>query len=173
MCKQCCYIKCIYTKFAFAIETPVHLEDEIKQTTFQSEAHKAFLNVMYTSGWLLQRQQLAFKAYGLTAPQYNILRILRGQHPLPATVAMLIDRMLDKTSNASRIVDKLEEKKLATRTICPANRRAVDIHITEAGLRLLRQIDDDGKVDPNGCGFNNLTPSEQHQLNILLDKLRS
>ena len=151
----------------------MRLEDEIKQPTFQSEAQKAFLNVMYTSGWLVQHQQSAFKPYGLTAPQYNILRILRGQHPLPATVAMLIDRMLDKTSNASRIVDKLEEKKLVTRTVCPANRRAVDIRITEAGLRLLRQIDDDGKVDPSGNGFDNLTLSEQRQLNILLDKIRS
>jgi DNA-binding MarR family transcriptional regulator len=171
--EQCCYIKCRYTKFALAIHTHVRLEDEIKQPAFQSEAQKALVNLMYTSGWLEQRQQSAFKLYGLTGPQFNILRILRGQHPLPATVAMLIDRMLDKTSNASRIVDKLEEKKLATRTVCPANRRAVDIRITEAGLRLLRQIDDDGKVDPASCGFDNLTPSEQRQLNVLLDKLRS
>jgi DNA-binding MarR family transcriptional regulator len=151
----------------------VRLEDEIKQPTFQSEAQKAFLNVLYTSGWLEQRQQSAFKPYGLTAPQYNILRILRGQHPLPATVAMLIERMLDKTSNASRIVDKLEEKKLVTRTVCPANRRAVDIRITETGLRLLRQVDDDGVMNPSGIGFDNLTLSEQRQLNTLLDKLRS
>ena len=151
----------------------MRLEDEIKQSAFQSEAHKAYLNVVYTAGWLGQRQAAAFKGYGLTGPQFNVLRILRGQHPLPATVALLIERMLDKTSNASRIVDKLEEKKLVTRLVCPANRRAVDIRITEAGLRLLRQIDDDGQADPARAGFDNLTAAELRQLNILLDKIRA
>ncbi|MGI4867639.1 MAG: MarR family winged helix-turn-helix transcriptional regulator [Janthinobacterium lividum] len=151
----------------------MRLEDEIKQPTFQSEAQKAYLNVVYTAGWMGQRQTAAFKPYNLTGPQFNVLRILRGQHPLPATVALLIDRMLDKTSNASRIVDKLEEKKLVTRTVCPANRRAVDIRITEAGLRLLRQIDDEGQTDPARTGLHNLTAAEQRQLNILLDKIRA
>ncbi|RZJ58154.1 MAG: MarR family transcriptional regulator [Hymenobacter sp.] len=151
----------------------MRLEDEIKQATFVSEAHKAFLNVVYTAGWLGQRQAAAFKPYDLTSPQFNILRILRGQHPLPATVALLIDRMLDKTSNASRIVDKLEEKKLVTRTVCPANRRAVDIRITEAGLRLLRQIDDEGHADPVREGFDKLSAAELRQLNLLLDKIRA
>ncbi len=151
----------------------MRLEDEIKQPVFQSEAQKAFLNVVYTAGWLGQRRVGLFKPYDLTTPQYNILRILRGQHPLPATVAMLIDRMLDKTSNASRIVDKLEDKKLVTRTVCPANRRAVDIRITEAGLHLLRQIDEAEVVNPKGFGFENLTDSELHQLNMLLDKIRT
>ncbi|MGI4735291.1 MAG: MarR family winged helix-turn-helix transcriptional regulator [Janthinobacterium lividum] len=151
----------------------MRLEDEIKQPTFQNDAQKAYINVMYTAGWLAQRQASAFKPYDLTLPQFNILRILRGQHPLPATVALLIERMLDKTSNASRIVDKLEEKKFVTRTVCPANRRAVDIRITEAGLRLLRQIDDDGQADPARVGLDNLTPSEWRQLNSLLDKIRA
>jgi DNA-binding MarR family transcriptional regulator len=108
----------------------VRLEDEIKQPTFQSEGQKAYLNIIFTSGWLSQRQAAAFRPDGITLPQFNVLRILRGQHPKPATVALLIERMLDKTSNASRIVDKLEEKKFVTRTVCPANRRAVDIRIT-------------------------------------------
>ena len=151
----------------------MRLEDEIKQPAFQSEAQKAYINVVYTAGWLGQRQMAAFKPYSLTLPQFNILRILRGQHPQPATVALLIERMLDKTSNASRIVDKLEEKKLVTRTVCPANRRAVDIRITEAGLRLLRQMDDDGLTDPGRNGLDKLTDSEVRQLNTLLDKIRA
>lgn len=151
----------------------MRLEDEIKQPAFQNDAQKAYINVMYTAGWLAQRQAAAFKPYDLSLPQFNILRILRGQHPLPATVALLIDRMLDKTSNASRIVDKLEEKKLVTRTVCPANRRAVDIRITEAGLRLLRQIEDDDQADPARAGLDNLTPSEWRQLSTLLDKIRA
>ena len=151
----------------------MRLEDEIKQATFQSDAQKAYLNVVYTAGWLSLQQAAAFKPYGLTLPQFNVLRILRGQHPRPATVALLIERMLDKTSNASRIVDKLEEKKFVTRTTCPANRRAVDIRITETGLRLLRQIEDEGQADPARCGFDHLSETDLRQLNLLLDKIRT
>lgn len=151
----------------------MRLEDEIKQPTFQSEGQKAYLNILFTSGWLSLRQAAAFRPFGITLPQFNVLRILRGQHPLPATVALLIERMLDKTSNASRIVDKLEEKKLVTRTVCPANRRAVDIRITEAGLDLLRQIDDSGLTDARQNGMSGLTESEFVLLNQLLDKIRA
>ncbi|RZK25714.1 MAG: MarR family transcriptional regulator, partial [Hymenobacter sp.] len=84
----------------------------------------------------------------------------------------LIERMLDKTSNASRIVDKLEEKLLVTRKVCPANRRAVDIRITEAGLRLLKQVDDEGIASPARQGLNLLDESELKVLNDLLDKMR-
>jgi DNA-binding MarR family transcriptional regulator len=148
----------------------MRIEDEIKQPIFRDEYQKAFINLLYTAGWLQQRQATAFKPHGLTSPQFNILRILRGQHPLPATVALLIDRMLDKTSNASRIVDRLEEKKLVTRTVCPANRRAVDIRITKAGLDLLSQIDESGILSPKGnCA---LDEAEMRQLNMLLDKMR-
>jgi DNA-binding MarR family transcriptional regulator len=151
----------------------VRLEDEIKQTSFQSEGQKAYLNIVFTAGWLSLRQAAAFRPFGVTLPQFNVLRILRGQHPKPATVAMLIERMLDKTSNASRIVDKLEEKKLVTRTVCPANRRAVDIRITEAGLALLRQIDESGIVNFNQDEQNQLSESELILLNELLDKIRA
>jgi len=151
----------------------VRLEEEIKQPTFQSEGQKAYLNIIYTAGWLSLRQAAAFRPYGLTLPQFNVLRILRGQHPKPATVALLIDRMLDKTSNASRIVDKLEEKKLVTRTVCPANRRAVDICITEAGLALLGQIDESGLTDVRQNGMNALSDEEAAQLSELLDKIRA
>jgi DNA-binding MarR family transcriptional regulator len=148
----------------------MRIEDEIKQPTFRNEQQKAFINLVYTAGWLQQRQAAAFKPYGLTLPQFNVLRILRGQHPLPATVALLIDRMLDKTSNASRIVDKLEEKKLVTRTVCPANRRAVDIRITPAGLDLLQSIEDAAAVGTEH--FSKLSDDEMRLLNTLLDKIR-
>ena len=149
----------------------MRIEDEIKQPIFHNEHQKAHINLVYMAGWLQLRQALAFKPFGLTLPQFNILRILRGQHPLPATVALLIDRMLDKTSNASRIVDRLEEKQLVTRTVCPANRRAVDIRITAAGLALLNRIEETGIIDSDG--LNQLTENEMQQLNSLLDKIRS
>ncbi len=150
---------------------PMRIEDEIKQPIFRDEFQKAHINLIYTAGWMQLRQAAAFKPFGLTLPQFNILRILRGQHPLPATVALLIDRMLDKTSNASRIVDRLEEKKLVTRTVCPANRRAVDIRITPAGLDLLSRIEESGAL--RDTGVEQLTETELQQLNFLLDKMRS
>ena len=149
----------------------MRIEDEIKQPAFRDSFHKAHINLLFTASWLQMRQAVAFKPYGLTLPQFNILRILRGQHPLPATVALLIDRMLDKTSNASRIVDRLEEKKLVTRTVCPANRRAVDIRITVAGLELLERIEHDGVLRVSG--LTQLSEAEARQLNALLDKIRS
>ena len=149
----------------------MRIEDEIKQPIFRSDHQKAHINLVYTAGWLQLRQAVAFKPFGLTLPQFNILRILRGQHPLPATVALLIERMLDKTSNASRIVDRLEEKQLVTRTVCPANRRAVDIRITKGGLDLLNRIEEAGVT--NLSGVNQLSEAETHQLNALLDKIRS
>ncbi|RAK65978.1 MarR family winged helix-turn-helix transcriptional regulator [Hymenobacter edaphi] len=146
------------------------LEDEIQQRAFKNVYQKAHLNVVFTAGWLQQRLAAAFKPHGLTLPQYNVLRILRGQHPKPATVNLLIERMLDKTSNASRIVDKLEAKQLVTRQICPSNRRAVDIRITEAGLELLRQTE--SLADGQSQGLHNLTDEEAAQLSDLLDKIR-
>jgi DNA-binding MarR family transcriptional regulator len=148
----------------------MRIEDEIKQAHFQDEHQKAIINLIYTSGWLQLRQACAFKQFALTSPQFNILRILRGQHPQPATVALLIERMLDKTSNASRIVDRLEEKKLVTRTVCPSNRRAVDIRITPAGLALLDQIEESGVMQ--AAAYTSLSAAEAQQLNELLDKMR-
>ena len=149
----------------------MRIEDEIKQPLFLDGYQKAHINLVYTAGWLQLRQAAAFKPFGLTLPQFNILRILRGQHPLPATVALLIERMLDKTSNASRIVDRLEEKLLVTRTVCPANRRAVDIRITPAGLALLERIDAAGMMRQPGMG--QLSEAEVQQLSALLDKIRT
>ncbi|GAA4017520.1 MarR family transcriptional regulator [Hymenobacter fastidiosus] len=148
----------------------MRIEDEIKQPAFKDPYQKAHINVMFTAGWLGQRQAATFRSYGITPPQFNILRILRGQHPKPATVNLLIERMLDKTSNASRIVDKLEVKQLVTRTTCPSNRRAVDIRITEAGMTLLQQMDDAAALQI--MGLQNLTPEEATQLSALLDKIR-
>lgn len=145
------------------------IEDEIKQPVFNDVFQKGLINILYTAGWIGQRNAVPLKEYGITSPQFNVLRILRGQHPKPATVNLLIERMLDKTSNASRIVDKLELKKLVTRTVCPSNRRAVDIRITEAGLQLLGKLDAVFAREPQ---LRNLTEAEAAQLNDLLDKIR-
>ncbi len=147
------------------------ISDDIKQSKFKSELSKAFINIVYTNNWLAQRQVGVFKPYGLTAPQFNILRILRGQHPNPATINLLIDRMLDKSSNASRIVDKLESKGLVARKQCAADRRAVDVVITEKALNTLKEIDDAMQVWEQSN--SNLSEEECLKLNLLLDKLRT
>ena len=150
--------------------TTMRIEDEIKQSAFKSEFHKAYINLLYTSNFLEQEHGNLLKPFGLTTPQYNILRILRGQHPKPATVSLLIERMLDKTSNASRIVDKLEAKDLVTRKQCSNDRRTVDVLITDKGLALLKEID---VLDDNTrTGIHNLTEEETREFNRLLDKIR-
>jgi DNA-binding MarR family transcriptional regulator len=156
--------------FAASFMKTMKIEDEIKQSAFKSDYHKAYINLLYTSNWLVQEQSNLFKPFGVTLPQYNVLRILRGQHPKPATVSLLIERMLDKTSNASRIVDKLEAKGLVTRKQCPNDRRTVDVLITDKGLALLKEMDvlDGGSK----TGIRNLTENEATELNRLLDKIR-
>jgi DNA-binding MarR family transcriptional regulator len=148
----------------------MRIEEEIKQSSFKDIYNKLYINIVYTAGWLQVRQAKKFKEYGVSLPQYNILRILRGQHPMPASVNLLIERMLDKTSNASRIVDKLEIKELVTRNPSPHDRRTVDIRITEKGLRLLDRMAE--VVDPKNTAVSNLSEEEARLLSDLLDKIR-
>jgi DNA-binding MarR family transcriptional regulator len=143
---------------------------EIKQSKFRSEYHKMLLNILFTSGWLSAKHSGTLKPFGISAQQFNLLRILRGQHPKPASVNLLIDRMLDKSSNASRLVEKLRLKKLAERTVCPEDRRAVNVIITQKGLDLLAELDKyEGAFLKD---LKTLTEKEAEQLNHLLDKLR-
>jgi len=147
------------------------IAEDIKQKEFSSEVSKAVINVLYTSAWLGQQHNKLFKPYGLTTPQFNILRILRGQYPEPVTVNTLIDRMIDKSSNASRIVDRLEAKDLVIRKQCKNDRRAVDVLVTKKGLDLLSQLDD--KVKGLDRSLSELSEEDASVLNKLLDKMRS
>ena len=146
------------------------IAEEIKQEKFNSEFSKAVINIIYTNSWLHQKHLEVFKGYGLTTPQFNILRILRGQHPNPSTVNLLIDRMLDKSSNASRIVDRLEQKGLVTRKQCKNDRRAVDVYISDEGLALLSDLD--AKLESFEKSLRKLSEEEAKILNGLLDKFR-
>lgn len=145
--------------------------EEIKQEKFKSEFSKAIINIIYTDAWLSQHHATLFKSNGLTTPQFNILRILRGQHPKPSTVNLLIERMLDKSSNASRIVDRLEQKGLVKRVQCSKDRRAVDVFISDKGLDLLKKMDN--QMADWESSHNKLTEKEAATLNTLLDKLRA
>src|SRR3954471_7054772 len=139
---------------------------EIKQSKFRNEHQKMLINILFTSGWLSSMHANTLKPYGISSQQFNLLRILRGQHPKPASVNLLIDRMLDKNSNASRLVEKLRLKKLVEPTVCPEDRRAVNVVITQKGLDLLNELD---KEETSFIKeLKNLSEKEAEQLNLLL-----
>ena len=147
------------------------LETEIKQVKFKSEFQKLAVNIFYTHGWLVSKHSVILKSFGITTAQYNILRILRGQHPNPAPISLLKERMLDKMSDASRLVERLRTKKLLDRKICKDDRRRVNVLITQNGLDLLKELDiHDKEFD---AYFNKLNKSEAKEINRLLDKIRS
>lgn len=147
------------------------IEEAIQQTQFPSAHHRANINVIYTSSWLKQQNSRLIKPFGISMQQFNILRILRGLKGQPATIKLLTQRMLDKMSNASRLVDKLDSKGLVSRRTAEEDRRQVDIFITKEGLDLLQKASD--VLDDNlAKTFTSLTATEADQLSDLLDKLR-
>lgn len=146
------------------------LEEEIKQKKFRNEFHKLAVNIIYTHSWLMNYNKKIFDKYDITGNQFNILRILRGQYPKPASINLLKERMLDKMSDASRLVDRLLKKGLVERKISSDDRRKVDVIITKKGLKLLSQIDElNPKFDRV---FKNINKQEAQILNDLLDKMR-
>ncbi len=147
------------------------LEEEIRQPQFRDPYHKAFINIWFTSGWLYARNSTWLKQFDLTPEQFNVLRILRGSHPEPLKLADISIRMINRNSNASRLVDKLVKKKLVKRMICKTSRRQVDIFITPVGLNLLEKID----VHPPVWNFlrEKISFKEAETLNHILDAIRS
>jgi len=146
------------------------LEKEIHQDKFRNDAHKLGVNLIYTYNWLNEFHVNFLKTLGVTIQQFNVLRILRGQHPNPASVKLIRERMLDKMSDASRIVEKLRLKGLIDRKTSPSDRRECEVCITDKGLRLLVEVDKQN--DSLDKIFSNLSELEIKQLNNLLDKLR-
>jgi DNA-binding MarR family transcriptional regulator len=147
------------------------IQDEIRQKKFKSEYQKAHINILFTAAWLSQQTVQILKPLGISSQQFNILRILRGMHPEPSSVKLLTERMIDKMSNASRLVDKLEAKKLVQRIESGADRRRVDVFITPAGLQLIETasvaVEDRLHKD-----MELLSEEEAFRLNELLDKMR-
>ena len=147
------------------------IEEAIQQPKFSSSIHRTQVNILYTASWLNQISGATLKTYGLSLQQFNILRILRGRAGQPATVKLLTERMLDKMSNASRLVDKLKDKGYVKRQQCPTDRRRVDIVITETGLDVINRASDE-VTRVTDEAFASLTTQEADQLSFLLDKLR-
>jgi DNA-binding MarR family transcriptional regulator len=148
----------------------LRLEDEIQQKKFKSIQQKLMLNLIYTTNWLTSKQDSLFKDSDITVQQYNVLRILRGQYPNPCSIKLIKERMLDRMSDTSRIVDKLYTKKLLERNECPDDRRSVNVVISDKGLELLKSLD--YIDDLSKQSLKSLTTAEINTLNELLDKLR-
>lgn len=146
------------------------LEEEIKQKTFISPYHRLTVNILFTASWLNTQTIRVLKPFGITPQQYNVLRILRGQNQKPASVGLIQERMLDKSSNASRLIDKLVEKKLIDRKTCPEDRRQVDIRINQKGLDLLQDVEPN--IDHMDSVFNSLSEEEATIAGDLIDRLR-
>ena len=147
------------------------IEEAINQKKFKTEFQKATVNLKYTHNWLNNKFKKFLKTYKITQQQFNVLRILRGQFPEPISTSTIRNRMLDKMSDASRIVDRLCKKGLVERRVCSTDKRLVDVIINEEGLKLLSEID--LHQDTIDIAKNGLTVEEASQLSDLLDKMRN
>lgn len=148
----------------------MRIDEEIQSSKFENNYHKVVINISYTYSWLNNQSRSLFEKNNITLQQFNILRILRGQYPNPATINLLKDRMVDKMSDASRIVDRLVQKGMVSRCTNTKDRRAVDIRISDQGLAILAKMDEEFKI--KDLLQHNLTEEEAGQLSDLLDKLR-
>ena len=147
------------------------LEEEIKQEKFKSEHHKLMINLLFTSSWLQRMQLSVMRPYDLTPPQYNILRILRGSKSEMVNLGEITSRMIDRSSNTSRLIDKLVTKKWVSRKTCPNDRRQSEICITKEGLKVLEQLDK--PIDNITEQFHFLSVKETKEVNQFLDQLRN
>jgi DNA-binding MarR family transcriptional regulator len=149
----------------------VKLEDEINQTKFRSEYQKLNLNLIFTNNWVQNKHRKTYEEFGVTPQQYNVLRILKGNYPKPYSTSQIRMRMLDPMSDASRIVERLIQKKLVERKTCKSDRRLVDVVITQKGLNLIEYTS--SAIAAQEKIFHALTITEAQDLNTLLDKLRA
>jgi MarR family transcriptional regulator, 2-MHQ and catechol-resistance regulon repressor len=147
------------------------IETDIKQVSkFRNEKHKAGVNLLFTGNWLLERQRFFFERGGLTAQQYNILRILRGSGQ-PLSTLQIRERMLDRMSDTSRIVDRLLLKNLVEKKISEKDKRLVDVLISQKGLELLAKLDTQN--DELDAVLMGISDEEAAEINRLLDKIRA
>jgi DNA-binding MarR family transcriptional regulator len=148
------------------------IEEILKSSVPMDNSKKIILNVIYTQNVITENFNEILKPYEISGEQYNVLRILRGQKGNPANMCVIQDRMLAKTSNTTRLVDKLLLKEYVTRKVCPENRRKIEVLITQKGIDLLSTLDP--KVSAHEELFSkNLTANEGLQLNQLLEKYRN
>lgn len=146
-------------------------ENDIKQTKKISEHQKGVANLVLTYNQVIGKLEAFLERYDLTLPQFNILRILRGQYPSPSTNNLIKERIIHRNSDVTRIIDRMISKGLVERTGCCNDRRKVDILISEQGLRILEEID--SNIDIMEAILSGLEPTEMKEFNRLLDKIRT
>ncbi len=155
--------------YANDINHLMSIEKDIHQPRFSSEYHKMNINLIYTYNWIMEQSKRFFEKADLTMQQFNILRILRGAGK-PLSTLQIRQRMLDKMSDTSRIVDRLLKKGLVEKMVCKNDRRLVDVTISAKGIELLNKLDNySNELDSH---LTNITEEEAKTLNYLLDKLR-
>lgn len=145
------------------------IEKEIPKSYFRNSSHKALVNIIFTSNWILERLKEFLSDEDITHQQYNILRILSNS-ATPLSTLKIREQMLDKMSDTSRIVERLLKKGFVNKQICATDKRLVDVTLTEKGVRLLNRLDK--KVDEIDSISSNLTTEDIDLVNKLLDKIR-
>lgn len=156
--------------FCGEIQTDMGIEEDIFQSKFRNEYQKGVVNLIFTYNWMNERMKAIFDREDITGQQFNILRILRGAGK-PISTLQIRQRMLDKMSDTSRIVDRLVLKGLVKKNVCPTDKRLVDVVITDKGRKLLEKFDEyQHELD---AVFGSLSATEVKTLNSLLDKIRS
>jgi MarR family transcriptional regulator, 2-MHQ and catechol-resistance regulon repressor len=146
------------------------IDKDIQQAKFRNVFQKANINLIYTIGWMRDKTKCIFDAEDITPQQFNILRILRGSFPQPLSTLQIRERMLEKMSDTSRIVDRLITKGLVKKLTCKKDRRLVDVIISDKGKKLLEKLD--ARQDEMDAVLGNLTEKEAATLSDLLDKIR-
>lgn len=146
------------------------IDKDIQQAKFRNAHQKAAINLIYTVGWMREKTKAIFEAEDITPQQFNILRILRGSFPQPLSTLKIRERMLEKMSDTSRIVDRLIAKGLVKKLICKSDRRLVDVIISDKGKKLLEKLD--LRQDEIDAVLSNLSEEDANLLSNLLDKAR-
>lgn len=149
----------------------MRIEEEIHQKNFRNEHQKATINLIYTHNWLTTRHKRFLAEHDVTPQQFNVLRILRGQYPGSISTSAIRERMLDRSSDASRIVERIHKQGLVEKKTSATDKRLVDVKISSKGLKLLEKLDQQTEQMDQILG--NLTTEEAMELNRLLDKARS
>ena len=154
------------------VNESMNIEEEIKSTVAMDMAKKVILNISFTRNVISDKFQELLRPFDLSGEQYNVLRILRGQKGKPANMSVIQERMIAKNSNTTRLIDKLLLKKMVTRKECPANRRKIEILITQKGLDVLSELDPH-VINHEKYFAEKLTKAELELLNNLLEKYRN
>jgi len=146
------------------------IEKDIQQSGFRNARQKAAINLIYTLSWMKDKTKMIFQSEDITSQQFNILRILRGSFPNPLSTLQIRERMLEKMSDTSRIVDRLIAKGLVKKIVCKNDHRLVDVLITDKGKKLLERLD--MRQDEIDNVLGNLSEKDANNLSDLLDKIR-